>query len=188
VLDHGNLVTVGPPGEAVLTFRDTLLKRGLDPVAEAGITPGWRTTQQVRIVDAQIVYPDPTRNHMLPSEPVRIRLQYEARERIDDVVFAINIHDQAGNLLLGTNTDLLGVDVGAIRGEGEIAFAIDRVPLLDGIYVVSLGIHSHDSGTSYDHRDQRDFLEVLNPSKTIGLVHFPLHVELSTSHGAEAAS
>jgi ABC-2 type transport system ATP-binding protein len=188
VLDHGNLVTVGPPGEAVLTFRDTLLKRGLDPVAEAGITPGWRTTQQVRIAGAEIVYPDPTRTHLLPSEPVRIRLQYEAREPLQDVVFAINIHDQAGNLLLGTNTDLLGIDVGTVRGSGEVTFAIDRVPLLDGVYVVSLGIHSHDSGISYDHRDQRDFLEVLNTSKTVGLVHFPLRVELSTSRGAEAAS
>jgi ABC-2 type transport system ATP-binding protein len=187
VLDHGNLVTVGPPGDAVLIFRDTLLKRGLDPVAEAGITPGWRTTQQVRIVNAEIVYPDQARRHLFPSEPVRIKLQYEAREPVDDVVFAINIHDQAGNLLLGTNTDILGLDVGTVRGAGEVEFAIDRVPLLDGVYVVSLGIHSHDTGISYDHRDQRDFLEVLNPSKTVGLVHFPLHVEMSTSHGAEAA-
>ncbi len=186
VLDHGNLVTVGAPGEAVLTFRDTLLKRGLDPAAE-GVGPGAATTQQVRIVDAQIVYPDPARKHLLPSEPVRIRLQYEAREPVDDVVFAINIHDQAGNLLLGTNTDLLGVDVGTVRGSGEVTFALDRVPLLDGVYVVSLGIHSHDIGISYDHRDQRDFLEVLNTSKTIGLVHFPLHVELTPSRGAKAA-
>ncbi|MBV8950286.1 MAG: ABC transporter ATP-binding protein [Actinobacteria bacterium] len=185
VLDHGNLVMFGPPGDAVLTFRDTLLKRGLD-LAEAGVTPGSVTTKQVRIVDAQIVYPDPTRQHLLPSEPVRIRLQYDAREPVEDVVFAINIHDQAGNLLLGTNTEILGVDLGTVRGSGEVTFAIERVPLLDGVYVVSLGIHSHDLGTSYDHRDQRDFLEVLNPLKTLGLVHFPLHVEVSTSHGAEA--
>ncbi len=186
VLDRGNLVTVGAPGEAVLSFRDTLLKRGLDPVAE-GVGPGAATTKQVRIVDAAIVYPDPARKHLFPSEPVTIRLQYEAPRPVVDVVFAINIHDQAGNLLLGTNTDILGIDVGTVRGSGEVTFALDRVPLLDGVYLVSLGVHSHDSGIEYDHRDQRDFLEVLNPSKTVGLVHFPLHVEITTSHGAEAA-
>ena len=186
VLDHGNLVTFGAPGEAVLTFRDTLLKRGIDPAAE-GVGPGAATTKQVRIVDARIVYSDPKRKHLLPSEPLKICLQYEARQRVDDVVFAINIHDQAGNLLLGTNTDLLGVDIGSVRGSGEVTFAIERVPLLDGVYVVSLGIHSHDSGISYDHRDQRDFIEVMSNSNTIGLVHFPLHVELKTSSRAQAA-
>ena len=29
--------------------------------------------------------------------------------------------------------------------------------------------------------------EVLNPAKPVGLVHFPLHVEITTSTGAEAA-
>ena len=170
----------------MLSFRDTLLKRGLDPVAE-GVGPGAATTKQVRIVDAAIVYPDAARKHLFPSEPVTIRLQYEAPRPVVDVVFAINIHDQAGNLLLGTNTDILGIDVGTVRGSGEVTFALGRVPLLDGVYLVSLGVHSHDSGIEYDHRDQRDFLEVLNPSKTVGLVHFPLHVEITTSHGAEAA-
>jgi hypothetical protein len=56
------------------------------------------------------------------------------------------------------------------------------------VYVVSLGVHSHDAGTSYDHRDQKDFIEVLNTTKTVGLVHFPMHVEISSaSHDTQAA-
>jgi homopolymeric O-antigen transport system ATP-binding protein len=188
VLDHGHQVMVGPPGEAVLAFRDTLLQRGLDPLAEAGITAEWGTTKQVRIVGAQIVYADPTAGHALPDEPVKVRLEYDAPERVDDVAFAINIHDQNGNLLVGTNSDLLGLDIPSVRGRGEVIFNLERVPLLDGVYVVSLGVHSHDAGTSYDHRDQKDFIEVLNTTKTVGLVHFPMHVEISSaSHDTQAA-
>jgi ABC-type histidine transport system ATPase subunit len=174
--------------EAVLAFRDTLLKRGLDPLAEAGITQEIGSTKQVRIVDVEIIYADPTMNRALPDEPVKVRIEYEAPERVDDVAFAINIHDQSGNLLVGTNSDLLGVDIPSVRGRGEVTFMLDRVPLLDGVYVVSLGVHSHDAGISYDHRDQKDFIEVLNTTKTVGLVHFPMHVEVSSAtHDTQAA-
>ncbi len=189
VLDHGKLVMVGPPGEAVLSFRDTLLDRGLDPFAEAGIRNELRHTRQMRITGAEIEYARPERRYALPDEPVRIHLHYDAPKRLGDVVFAINIHDQAGNLLLGTNTDIIGVDVDDVYGRGEIVFVLDRVPLLDGVYVVSLGIHNHTTGVSYDHRDQKDFLEVMNPGKTMGLVHFPMRVEvLPSGRRTEAVS
>jgi hypothetical protein len=31
-----------------------------------------------------------------------------------------------------------------VEGEGTLQFDFARVPLLDGIYTVSIGIHSHD--------------------------------------------
>jgi len=187
VLDRGQLVNVGMPGEAVLAFRDTLLRRGLE-VPEELDHPGVRKTLAIRITGATLEYPVQGRQHLLPGEPLTIRMTYEAPQRIDDVVFAINIFDQKGTLLLGTNTDVLDVDVGPVEGTGEVAFGLERVPLLDGVYQVNLGIHNHDGGTSYDHREAKDFFEVLNPGKTIGLVHFPLQIRVSTGRlGRRAA-
>ena len=177
VLDQGRLVTVAPPGEAVLAFRDALMKRGSD-VPEEFDDLSWRTTHAVKIVGAEIEYATPDRGHAEPDERCSILVRYNAPEAVDDVVFAINIFDQNGNLLVGTNTRLIEADIGTVLGEGTVAFEIERLPLMDGIYPVHLGIHSWDGGVSYDHRAEKDVLEVLSHAQTHGTVYFPMHVRV----------
>ena len=53
-----------------------------------------------------------------------------------------------------------------VDGAGEVVFDIASVPLLDGTYPITLGIHSHDDGIVYDWSEQRHWFEVMNPEKT----------------------
>ncbi|HEX7522164.1 MAG TPA: ABC transporter ATP-binding protein [Acidimicrobiia bacterium] len=177
VLDHGDMVMVGEPADAVLAFRDTLLKRGIE-IPEEARGPAWRNTLAVRITGADVDYPDPEREHLLPSEPLRIRMQFEAPEPLDDVVFALNIHDQDGNLMVGTNTDVLGADLDTVAGSGEVIFDLGRVPLLDGIYDIAFGVHDKSGGIEYDHREGDDRFQVLNPTRTVGRVDFSPQAEV----------
>jgi hypothetical protein len=108
-----------------------------------------------------------------------VRVPYEAVEPLDDVVFGIAVHDLDGRLVFGVNTDTLGISTGVVSGPGEVVFSFDHVPLLDGTYLLSLGIHSHDHGTVYDWREQRHQFEVMNPGRTAGLVDLPVRVTLS---------
>ena len=126
----------------------------------------------------RIAYPDPSRPHLFPSEPVEVRVDFVAPEPVDDVVFSIAIYDQDGKMLLGTNTDYSGGDPGEIHGAGTCRFEFERFPVLDGVYNVAVGIHSHDVTTIYDQREQKDTIEVLSKGRDIGLVHFPLHVRV----------
>jgi ABC-2 type transport system ATP-binding protein len=180
VLDRGELVTVAPPGEAVLAFRDALLKRGSDVPADVDSLE-WRHTRSVRITGAEVAYADPNRTFAYPDEPCTIRLRFEADGPTDDVVFAINILDQEGNRLLATNTLLLETPIGTVEGAGTVAFEIERVPLMDGVYMIHLGAHSRDGGTSYDHRAEKDVLEVASKGRTEGIVYFPLHARVERS-------
>jgi hypothetical protein len=52
------------------------------------------------------------------------------------------------------------------------------VPLLDGTYDLALGVHTHDGGLEYDHREGVDRFSVTNPGRTDGLVYFPVCVEV----------
>jgi ABC-2 type transport system ATP-binding protein len=170
VLDHGELVTVSDSAEAVLAYRDALLRRGLE-LAE-GTASERVLTNSVKITNVQIEYLGVSREHLLPGEPARVVVGYDAPQPIDDVVFAINIYDRQGNLLVGTNSDLLGFETGTVSGAGEIAFELGSVPLLDGVYEVHVGVHSTDGGVEYDHRAGKDVLQVMNPGRAIGLVEF----------------
>lgn len=173
VLHHGEVVAVGPPGEAVVAFRDALRRRGLELPQELDRAE-WRKTGTVEITDVTIQYRDPSRRYVLPDDPVTVRVSYRAKEPVDDVVFAIHVEDQRGHLMIGTNSDIADAEIGPVDGRGEVWFEFERFSLLDGVYPVSVGIHSHDGGIDYDHREGKDVIEVMNPTRQIGLVHFPL--------------
>ena len=120
---------------------------------------------------------------------MRIRIRYAAPKPVDDCIFAIEIHDQDGNIMIGTNTQLLDADPGTVHGDGEVLFEFPSVNLLDGVYPVSLGIHN-SLGKEYDHRDQLDRFEVAGGGRMIGRVHLPLRVayERTTYQAPERAS
>ena len=186
VLDHGNLVAVGPPGEAALAYREHLRKRGAD--LPAGLDdPTLLRNLEIEITGARIIYPDGDRAYALPSEPLEVWVDFFAPEPVDDVVFSIAIYDQDGKMLLGTNSDNTGDDPGRVAGKGSCRFAFSRFPVLDGIYNVSVGIHSHDGETIYDQRAEKDVIEVMSQGREVGLVHFPMRT-IVTSPGTPPAS
>jgi ABC-2 type transport system ATP-binding protein len=193
VLDHGRMVIDAPPGEAVRVFRESLHGGELnepDPVAEAehaaeeAVADGPEAPEanyRVHITSVQIDHPGLNREWLLPDEAMTVRVGYHATERTDDMLFGIAIYDQDGNYLFGTNTAILGVDVPPADGDGEMAFEFQRVPLLDGTYLVTLAIQSIDEGTVYDWREQQTSFSVMNPSRTNGIVSFPIDVKFGES-------
>jgi lipopolysaccharide transport system ATP-binding protein len=143
---------------------------------------------KVRITEVRMEYPKADEQaYLLPGEPLAIRIAYEAVERVDDVVFGIAIHDVEGDLVFGSNTDFLDVALGALHGPGVVTFETDHVPLLDGTYFVTIGIHSHDEATVYDWREHRHKFEVMNPSRTSGRVHMGIRVSIDKDQGQGAA-
>jgi ABC-2 type transport system ATP-binding protein len=174
VLDHGELVTVGAPGDAVRVFRETLLRGGIEVPPEAMETPEEMVTRHVGITSITVEYPDPERPYVLPGEPLRLRVGYDAVRRTDEVVFDLQVHDQDGNLLLATDTDLVGCYLNPLEGRGEVVFEFDQVPLQGGIYPLTFDVRSRDGGTIHAHREQLDRFEVMQRAGGNGRVHFPV--------------
>ncbi len=185
VLDHGHLVTVGAPGEAALAFREHLRKRGAEVPKELD-DPTLLRNLEIEITDLHVEYPDPSRGYVRPSEPLNIRVDYDVPRRVDDVVFSIAIYDQEGRMLLGTNSELTGDDPEFVEGRGTCRFVFERIPLLDGVYLVSVGIHSHDGELIYDQREEKDTIEVMSQGRDVGLVHFPVRVRFDPATGSAA--
>ncbi len=137
-----------------------------------------RRNLKVRIESVSIEHPgQDERSALVPNEPLQIHVLYRATSEVEDVVFGIAVHDLEGRLIFGSNTSLLGQHVTAHAGGGEVVFSFDRVPLLDGTFLVSLGIHSRDEGTVYDWQEQRHRFGVLNPGRSTGLVDLGLKIE-----------
>ena len=215
VLDHGKLVDVAEPGEAIRTLRETLARRGiaLDPgIAdddadhEAGEpAPQWsgppsasvpaiRLDKPVTITSVRAEYPDPEARFLLPNQPMRLRIDYVAPERVVDVAFAFEIVDQRGELIYGTNTQDLLQPIHWVDGVGAVCFDLPRMPLLDGSYLISVNAMSRTGGVVYDERFQLDSFEVMQPGSERGsvaleptVVHF-FHGEIPGQEPAEPAA
>ena len=211
VLDHGNLVAVGAPGEAVRSFREHLLQQerhveaaqlAVEPdEAQAADEPIVVTTEddglsaqerrrdfRLRITDVRIDYPGAGEQpYLKPGDPLAIHVSYGAVERLEDVVFGLAVHDLEGKLVFASNTEIMGTPLGTVEGPGEVVFATDHVPLLDGTYLLTIGVHSHDEGVVYDWHEQRHQFEVMNPTRTSGEVELGMRVSVTQASGEGAA-
>ena len=184
VLDHGRMVIDADPGIAVRAFRETLLERDdvateADAEADAeGSESERRRTLKIRITDVVVDYPDPSRRHLLPGESLAVRVRYQAAEAVDEAVFGVAVYDIKGDNIFGTNTELLDLAVTVPTGDGEVAFCFDSVPLLDGTYFLTIGIHHPGGDPVFDWVEQRHTFEVVNPGRTDGLVDLGARVEV----------
>ena len=175
VLDHGQLVMVGEPNDAVRSFRDTLISKGIPVPDEAtATTPTVDPSRPVRVVSTDVVIPA-DRAFLYSGEPLAIRIGYEATRDVPDCIFGLELHDQEGNLLFSTNTQALEVPCPVAVGHGEVLFELASVPLLDGHYLISLGI-GDSSGVQFDHRDQTDAFDVESLGRMTGRVAFQIEV------------
>jgi ABC-type polysaccharide/polyol phosphate transport system ATPase subunit len=197
VLDRGRVVTIGPPGEAVRSFREHLLERERSQEAhqlareagdaeiagsseDQGLTQVPTPDSRVRISEVQMDYPSSDeRRYLLSGEPLAIRIAYEAAEPVDDAVVGIAIHDVEGRLVFGTNTDFLDVPMGELHGVGEITFETASVPLLDGTYLITVGISSSDYATVYDWSEQEHRFEVMHPGRVVGQVDLGMRLQVT---------
>jgi len=187
-LDHGRLVEVGEPNDVIRTFRERLMT-GIhaasdlsDPdLARSELSPLWH---RVRITEVEVVYPHTDQEAVLPGEPIRFRIGYDAgHDTLSDVVAGIAIYGSNGMVIYGTNSHLRGSDLEPLSGTGAIVFGVKDLPLLDGTYRLTVGLHTL-GGLQYDHWEQQVLFEVAAPGRDVGVVR--LDTTIAVEPGASA--
>ena len=168
VLDHGRTVTIDDSASAILVFREGLLGKHLD--GDRVLAHGHRITRTVRIEEVVAAWPgSPDRGYVSPGEPVTIAVRYDCDEPTDDVAFALEIRDADGTIVYVCNSDVLGGRLGGISDSGWITFEIPSLGLLDGVYRVDLGVHTHDAVTEYDFVQAAAVLTVIGGPGVVGI-------------------
>jgi ABC-2 type transport system ATP-binding protein len=186
-LDHGVMFACGEPNQVIREFRERLLaatttaEEMAPELARSELSPMWG---RVKIADVRIAYATPEQDAAGPHEPMRIEVTLEASEPVNDVVVGLAVYSSMGWLVFGTNTEIHGVDLGTFSGQRTVAFDCAEVPLLDGTYAVTVGLHT-SGGIVFDSWEQKRRFEVAAPARDIGLVRLPIAIKVD---GEVAAS
>ena len=108
--------------------------------------------------------------------PLTVVLHYQATERVEQPVFGLAIHRSDGVHVTGPNTQFAGLDIAAVAGAGIVTYTVSKLPLLDGLYTLSIAAHDWEDTEMYDYHDRLYSFRVLPGKKEkYGVVAFSGH-------------
>ena len=163
-LYHEHLLTLAP--ESAITASE--------PVSEI---PVYRP---VSLTTVDVEHPGTgARDHMLPGEPLTVHVAFEAHEPVADMVIGVEIHDQFGEMVYSTDTEILDQRIDVPVGSGRADLTFDHIPFLDGTYNVAIELKS-GLGIVFDRRETVTF-GVMNPGRSRGTVALDLRVDIRTA-------
>ncbi len=173
VLDAGKMIAFGDPNDAVRSYRASLHERGLTAAGDSGEIAA---TGEVKLVKSWVEMPVEARDWVRPDEQLRIHAVYESAMKIDDILFAIALHDQRGTLIHSSNSSVMGTEIHEIDGRVHVTYLLTHIPLLFGTYDVSLGAHTQNGGYLYSQEDAVLRFNVGDSAKADGIIEMPFTV------------
>lgn len=174
-LHHGEVISLGPPADAIRTYRDQV--HG-ESHLEAAPTEE-RGSGEVRIIEVKLLDADGVERQIFhPGEVMEISLVIEARSPVDDPVVGVVIYDDRDVAIFGTNTARRGIDLGRLEGKARVRMRAPALPVLDGRCLVTLGVHSRDDRHVYHWREKVNAFRVVNGGPDIGRANFAMTLEV----------
>ena len=173
VMNHGRVITVDEPGEAIRAYLADLLGVGtLDGSESGGIVGNVFKIGAVQADHAGIG----SRSTMHPGEALTVTADIDSLAAVPNAMATIAIHDDKNELVFASDPDDPACAMEIPLGGGIVRFYFPEVPLLDGTYSVSVGVRSATETAIFDWKDQVTQFEVTNPGRSTGRVRLPVDV------------
>jgi len=189
-LDHGQIKAQGSAEAVVRQYQ------GFDMAAEAvrlADTKPVRTNQRwgtgaievrkVRLIDGT----GEERAIFETGQPLTLQMDYEAHQPVTGSIFGMAIHRHDGAHVTGPNTQFAGLDLPTLRGRGTVACAIPALPLLEGLYHVSVAVVNADDTEVFDYHDRAYSFRVVNLANDVRERYGLITVQGQWSHVADSS-
>jgi lipopolysaccharide transport system ATP-binding protein len=148
------LAQVYAEDEQSLLKADAVALHAGGPGGEEEVQWRWGTREgeilDVELLDGQ----GEARRVFQTGETFVVRIHFDAYQRIEQPQFGLALFHASGLLLTGPNTVFSGLDIEAIEGQGYVEYVIDRLPLLEGTYLLSVSLYDHAGVHAYDFHSQ----------------------------------
>lgn len=159
-LDHGDVRAIGKAPEVIDAYLAEVNEREAearqDDETSAETAPGVTRTGsgEIQVTGVELLGSDgEPAPILLTGEPLTVRVEFTARQRVEDVAFFLGFVHENGVGITGTNTHMH--HRGAVSldpGSGYVDYTFDALPLLPANWRLSVAIRS--KGHTYDHLDK----------------------------------
>ncbi len=160
-LEQGNLVMEGDAEQVVAQYlersrqQDAARLRSRRSEQQQEAAPDRWGTRRVEIVDVRIEDAQGQEQRTFHTgDELRLRIRYRAQEPVRGAVFGMAIHRNDGLHVTGPNTAQAGLELPELRGEGEIVFTAPSIPLLNGLYLISVAAVNRDDSETFDFHNR----------------------------------
>jgi ABC-type polysaccharide/polyol phosphate transport system ATPase subunit len=164
LIHQGRLVAQGEPTEVILKYIRMYMGEG-----------GQVFTQEFGTRAAEIVevtFRDTDGREaatFISGQPLLVDIRYRAHQRLEKPVFGFSLKTGNGFYIYGSNTQIQGVDIPFIHGEGTVRLRLDPLNLMQGNFFLSLSIYSWDHAVQYHRREDWYPFAVKNAGQDLGV-------------------
>ncbi len=157
LFEHGHVVTIGSAKAVVNSYLERVRGEESQRLAGQGMlneNNRWGN-QTIQIETVKILGADGKEQSVFHTgETLICEFEYFARESIKEPIFGVAIHRQDGVHISGPNTAFSNLKVGNVNGGGKISYAINNLPLLEGLYRFSVAATNSTDTEMFDYHDR----------------------------------
>jgi ABC-type glutathione transport system ATPase component len=152
-IEKGELQEVGTAQEVVSNYYAT--SHDAMPVEENEIGQRWGTGE-ISISKIQLLNNSGTPQRSFQTgDHVSISIDYESQVSSPNVSFALRITHLHGTDIWGTSTVKQSADVPMSVGNGKITLEVEKLPLMNGTYEISVIVADQSEVHEFDHWEKR---------------------------------
>lgn len=180
-IDKGELRMQGSAGEVISAYQgDSHQAQRVEGEQGSRWGSGEAQIVSVSLLDDE----DQPLSVLTTMEPATIRVELVSHTSLQDVVVGVRIDSLAGGPVWGTTTRRAGRTIGRLDGPARVDLRLPSVPLLEGVYDLTVALTDHTEIHPYDHWERRVRFEVRQyRSYDTGLVHIPAEWSIRGAKG-----
>ncbi len=183
LLDHGRIAAQGPARDVTAAYRrrsgEEVGQDAAESIAAEQAATGsdasvsrWGTGA-VRFRSVQLEGGTGEQGrHFETGSSLRLHLELEARDPVDDLVVGFSLHQPDGTLVSGTNTQAERLSIPKLSAGDRLCltYVVERLPLLDGIYRLDVAAVSGLTSTNFDWFQKAALFSVTDVVGRTGMV------------------
>ncbi len=152
-MEEGRLEADGSTESVVQRYLWQVYQEGtLDAVEDAGRRWG---THRIEIKEVQLLDGEGQQKQTFASgEPLVVEIHYAAPRPVERPIFGLAIHGGDGTHISGPNTRFADLEIPRVMGDGTLRYTIPEIPLLEGLYYISVASHNWDDTEMFDYHDR----------------------------------
>ena len=170
-LEKGELRMVGPAGDVISEYQGA--SHSAQRV-EGELGSRWGTGEG-QITSVRLLgHDDQPTSVLTTNEKATIHVDLSSHMPLQDTVVFARIETLAGHPVWGSSTRRNNTALGLLDGSASVDIEFPSLPLLEGVYDLSISLNDHTETHFYDHWEKKVRFEVRQyKSFDVGTVHIP---------------